>query len=408
MDIWLVSLFDPTPLDNPIYPRFIEIAKKAQTRGHNVIHFTSTFRHTVKKHRFNSSQEHVEHSNYKVVFTKSLDYKNNFSPRRFYAHRDYAKKLLVDMKGRKRPAIVFVSMPPISVVYQLSRWAKSMNIPIVVDIIDPWPDSFIKDVPARIKPFSRLLIAPFYRKIRQSFERCSAITAISNGYLEWASSFHKKDKRTAPFYLAIDLDAIQQEQKQIAEKFSSDKGDKLRLIYAGSLASSYDIPTILAAAVQLYKTHGDKIVFTITGNGPQKELIYKAQKQCQNIDYLGFVSKEELIKQYYLADLGLVQHKNNLTQTITYKFFNYMSCDMPLLNSLQSEMADLIDKHDLGMNNMPGDVERLIENILKYYNDRKLLETHSKNAIEFTREFGDTKTVYGRLVEFLEEIATNK
>ena len=279
-----------------------------------------------------------------------------------------------------------------------------MNIPIVVDIIDPWPDSFIKDVPKHVKPLSRLLIAPFYKKIRDAFDRCAAITAISNGYLEWASSFHDKDKRTAPFYLAIDLDAIQSEQKQIAEHFSPEKGKQLRIIYAGSLASSYDIPTILGAAVELHKSHGDKIVFVITGNGPQKELIYQAKEKCTNIEYLGFVSKEELIKQYYLADLGLIQHKNNLTQTITYKFFNYMSCDMPLLNSLQSEMAELIEKHDLGMNNMPGDVSRLVENIVKYYNDRDLLEAHSKNALDFTRNYGDTKTVYGRLVAFLEDI----
>ena len=97
MNIWLISLFDPTPLDEPIFPRFIEIAKAAVQQGHEVKHFTSTFRHNKKEHRFNTSKvEHIE-KGYDVVFTRSMAYKKNMSPRRFIAHRDYAKKLINSM-----------------------------------------------------------------------------------------------------------------------------------------------------------------------------------------------------------------------------------------------------------------------------------------------------------------------
>ncbi len=41
-------------------------------------------------------------------------------------------------------------------------------------------------------------------------------------------------------------------------------------------------------------------------------------------------------------DLGLIQHTNNLTQTITYKFFNYMSAGPPLLNSLETRDGGII------------------------------------------------------------------
>lgn len=408
MNVWLISLFDPTPIDDPIYPRFIEIAKSAYEKGHSVTHFTSTFRHTIKKHRFDNDHVHIQNEKYQVVFTKSLGYKSNFNPRRFYAHLDYAKRLLKEFDKHSRPDVIFLSMPPISIAYEVTAWANKRNIPVVVDIIDPWPDSFIKDVPKRVKPLFKLLIKPFYNRVKAAFSRSSAITAISNGYLEWAASFHETNKITKPFYLSIDLEDIQKEQALMQKQFASEKGKQLRLIYAGSLASSYDIPTILGAAEKLDQTHKDKIKFVITGSGPQKELIYEAQKKCSNIEYLGFVSKEELIKQYYLADLGLIQHKNNLTQTITYKFFNYMSCGMPLLNSLQSEMAKLIQDNHLGMNNMPGDVDALVNNILQYYNNPDLYQRHSKNALEFTRNYGDVKMVYGRLVEFLEEISKSK
>ena len=96
------------------------------------------------------------------------------------------------------------------------------------------------------------------------------------------------------------------------------------MLYAGSLASSYDIPTILKAAEILEIKYPQKTEFVITGNGSQKYLIQEAEKRLKNVRYLGWVSKEELMKQYFLADLGLMQHKNSFTQTVTSKFFRYL------------------------------------------------------------------------------------
>ena len=147
--------------------------------------------------------------------------------------------------------------------------------------------------------------------------------------------------------------------------------------------------------------------FVITGNGSQLALIQEAKENIPNIEYLGYVSKDELIKQYGLADLGLIQHKNNLTQTITYKFFNYMSAGLPLLNSLQSEMATLIDEFQLGLNNEAQNGDQLVRNIEQYLNDPELLRAHKKNALHFTEKYGDVENVYGELVRFLEDVSAN-
>jgi len=403
MNIWLISLFDPTPLDDPIYPRFIGVAEAALKKGHQVTHFTSTFRHTVKDHRFEESTTKLIKPGYTVHFTKSMGYRKNKSPKRFIAHWNYANTLIEDFNRLESPDIIFMSMPPLSTVNKVSKWAVEQKIPVILDIIDPWPDSFIKDVPSSFKPFATLFLKPFYDKLRRSFKRCTAITAISNGYLEWASNFHSEGKPTKAFFLAIDLDAIQNELLHFRKEKKDN--DPLRIIYAGSLASSYDIPTIIEAAKIIEKSYPNQTRFIITGKGPQSSLIIAAQGEVKNIEYLGWVSKEELIKQYALADLGLIQHKNSLTQTITYKFFNYMSAGLPLLNSLQSEMADLINKHELGLNNEEQDVRGLVRNVESYIQNRELLRRHSVNALAFTKKYGDTKVVYGNLVDFLEQNA---
>ncbi|HET8804195.1 MAG TPA: glycosyltransferase [Aequorivita sp.] len=408
MNLYLISLFDPTPIDEPIYPRFIGIANAATKRGHNVTHFTSTFRHTKKAHRFAGSRVEQINPNYNVVFTRSMGYRHNMMPRRFIAHNDYSKKLIKEFEKRNKPDAIFLSMPPLSLVREVSKWAKKHDIPVIADIIDPWPDSFIKDIPIFLKPVAKMALFPFYKALKQSFNRCSAITSISNGYLNWAKDFHNSDIPTAPFFLAIDFDDIQQNiAKFLAEADTKVDEKPLRLIYAGSLASSYDIPTILKAARYFDKNHPGKTKFVITGKGPQQKNVEQIKEKVKNLEYLGWISKDELLLQYGLADLGLIQHKNSLTQTITYKFFNYMSAGLPLLNSLQGEMADMIGKNELGFNNNEQNSEQLIQNILQYLKNEKLLGEHKKNVLEFTMQYGNSKSVYKSLVEFIEQTREN-
>lgn len=187
MKIWLVSLFDPTPIDDPISPRFYSIGLSANEKGHEIIHFASTFRHTKKSHRFDESKELDIHDKYKLVLIKSLGYKKNMMPKRYIAHDDFAKKLIANFDARgEKPDIIFVSMPPLSTSFRISEWCAKYNIPFVVDIIDPWPDSFIKDVPEKLKTIAKVVLNPFYSKVKTIFKRADAITAISNGYLTWS------------------------------------------------------------------------------------------------------------------------------------------------------------------------------------------------------------------------------
>lgn len=89
--------------------------------------------------------------------------------------------------------------------------------------------------------------------------------------------------------------------------------------------------TIVEAARHMDKFHLGQTQFIIKGNGPKKTLIQEAEREVSNLKYLGWLFTEDLFKQYYLADLGLIQHKNSLTQTGTYKLFNYLSAGMPVL-----------------------------------------------------------------------------
>lgn len=403
MNLWTISLFDPTPYDG-VELRYSQIGREAVKYNHNVTHFTSTFRHTKKEHRFAEDTVLEVNEGYSVVYLHSKGYQKNISFERLFAHKDFAKVLLNDLKKRNLPDAILISMPPISSANLITKWASENNIPVIVDIIDPWPDSFIKDVPNVLRGVSKILIYPFTVKLKSVLSNCSALISISDGYLDWALEYTNRKIKKSSFYPALNLQKVQ--QKIAAVKGEATRVDGcLRIIYAGSFGSSYDIPTILKAATILDKKHPGCTEFVLAGTGPQSGLVETKAIELNNLKYIGWVNEDELMKQYSLSDLGLIQHMDNLTQTVTYKLFSYLSAGLPVLNSLQSEMVDIINEYEVGLNNMNGDVNALVENIESFLADPEMLKEYKKNAIKLTELKGDSARVYPDLLKFIEQIA---
>jgi hypothetical protein len=64
----------------------------------------------------------------------------------------------------------------------------------------------------------------------------------------------------------------------------------------------------------------------------------------------------------------------------------------------------MIDQYDLGLNNEAQDAHQLAYNIVQYLDDPTLLKRQKSNAVKFTKEYGDVKRVYGKLIDFLVKI----
>ena len=313
-----------------------------------------------------------------------------------------ANKLIVEIKSRnEKPDIIYISLPPLSTVDKVVKWACEQRIPVIIDIIDPGPDVFLKVFPSTIKGWAKIPLWPFYNKLKRITTNSSGISSISKQYTDWAKSFTKEKKPSAFFYPAIQLDDVKEAFNKLSSILKKQE-DKLRIIYAGSLASSYDIPIILDAAEVMEKRHPGKTEFIIAGVGPQENII--KERNLSNVQYLGWLGQEEIYKQFYLADIGLTQHTNGATQSVTYKLFDYLSAGLPILNSLQSEMADIITNNKVGFNNKTGDVNGLVTNIEKFLSNKSLLANYKQNALHLTEEKGDSKIVYHQLIEFVESV----
>ncbi|HVG41736.1 MAG TPA: glycosyltransferase, partial [Chitinophagaceae bacterium] len=389
MHIWLISAFEPTPIDKTRPMRFMNIANTAIQRGHTITFFSTTFKHGSKSHLFDkNTYRTIQEGKYELILVHSKPYKKNISFERIIAHYDLGKKLLEEVKQqKKKPDIIYISLPPLSTVDAISKWGKENKVPIIVDIIDPWPDVFLKVFPPAIRTLAQIPLSPFYRKLKRIMNTCSGLSAISEQYVEWAKTFTKRKIDSAFFYPAVPLAEVTEALNKLSTTIQKDNS-KLRIVYTGSLASSYDIPCILNAAALLEKKFPGKTEFIIAGAGPQEKLI--KESNLTNIKFLGWIGQEEMYKQFYLSDIGLTQHVKGATQSVTYKLFDYLSAGLPILNSLESEMADIIADNKVGFNNKCGDAEELATNIERFLMDKALLNNYKHNALSLTASLGDS------------------
>lgn len=400
MNIWLVSIFENTPLDDNLNTRYNSLAQEAQNRGHELTFWSSTFRHNVKQQRFEGYKEVQINERLKVKFVPADAYAQNISVARMTSHYKLAKSMSAMFDAEARPDVIVVAYPPISTAYEVIAWARKKSIPVIVDIIDPWPDAFLEHMKGLKKIAVYGGILPLKLKARAVFHQASGIMAISKQYIDFARTYRKSSVPTAVFYPAVQFDEMKKQLADAAQKVAKNP-QRVTVIYAGSLGFSYDLPTILKAAEILEKEQPN-IHFIIAGDGPQKAIVEAYAQQHTNLEYLGRLPKEKLMEEYYLADIGMTQHIPGATQSVTYKLFDLLACGLPIMNSLESEMKSIIVENQVGFHNEPGNARALANNILQCSAHPQLLSDMKKNALALTQKLGDAAVVYSKALDFIE------
>ncbi len=402
MKVWLISAFEPLPIDNTRPMRFMGIAEALVQNGHDVTFWSSTYDHFRKTQRQVLEKTIRINDQYKLKLVPSRSYKKNISLQRLLAHHYYAKNLLREIEKEDKPDLIYQAFPPISSAYLVSDYAVKNNIPLVIDIIDPWPDAFLNILPAVIKNPSKLLLNNLYAKVRSVFNRCQAVFSISQTYVVWAKKFAAgRELTTGIFYPAVDTSLY-----NLNEKENEPVNTPVKFIYAGTLGAYYDVETIIDAARHYT---GGEAEFIIAGDGPKRKKLEAKARGLPHVKFTGWLSARELNRELVNSDIGLAAYTRKSTQTVTYKLFDYLAAGLPIISSLPGEMQIIIEENGLGFYYKSEDPESFYQCIDKVVgmNPDERREMRSR-ASGFAHRHGDTKIVYKRLTEKLEEIAELK
>jgi glycosyltransferase involved in cell wall biosynthesis len=392
MRVWLVTAAEPIPSDGVRPMRFMGLARALARRGHDVTVWTQTFFHHTKRHRFPADTEYVAEG-YRVVVLRAFGYRTNVSLRRYASHWRFARRLAAAMPARPAPDVVVASLPPLDTAAAVADYCARRAIPFVVDVIDPWPDVFVDLLPPALQPAGRVVSSPLRRRATRIVRSAHTVTAISRRYAAWAEGLAApRPVATAVFHPAVQLGSFDPRARD-----PHDPGP-LRVVYAGALGRAYDVDCVIDCA-RLLAAEGAAVEVAVAGDGPERARLERRAAGLTNVRFLGWLEAPALARLLAASDLGLACYRRDATQTVTYKLFEYAAAGLPVVCSLEGEMADMIRAAGVGASYRAEDPADLVRVLRTYDVARDELGRIRRRARAFAEAHGDAERVYGAMAE---------
>ena len=416
MRVWLVQRSEPTPHDSGGAQRILRtgiMARMLVQAGHNVVWWTSTFDHFNRRHRHGADIRLSVAPGYEIQYLYGCGYAKNVSLSRIRDNLMVAKRFAaVAHKDLGQPDIILASVPTGELALAAVEYARALEIPIILDIRDLWPDVFFDLVPRVFWPAVRFLSFPMVRKLKSACAGANGIIGITDAFVDWGVAHAGRPRvdsdRVFPMgYLAGDIPAKRIEEGKRFWRQMGVTGDRPELIVAffGTMGKTNDLLPVVRAAKILEDKHVP-VTFIICGAGERAERIKAHVEGKNNVLLPGWVNSAQIKALLELADIGIAPYieSANYINNIPNKPAEYLSGGLAIALSLKNgAMYDLLMKQKCGFSygNRPETLALELEGLAR---NKSKIERLQNNALRAFRELFDGKDIYGRLIRYLEEM----
>ncbi|MCX6825672.1 MAG: glycosyltransferase family 4 protein, partial [candidate division Zixibacteria bacterium] len=291
--------------------------------------------------------------------------------------------------------------------YEAVLYANRMGIPILIDIRDLWPDIFLDQLKRQsLIQLGRLFFAIDFHRLKNLLRRADSIIAVSHGYLNWGltKAGRAANRWDRVFYLGYrtnEQESIRAKQQSVPDWLKII--NKKLFVFIGTFGVSYELGLLLQVARKMQVAGRNDVHFIIAGTGDQEEVLHHEARGLLNVTFTGWIGKDTINILLANSYAGLVPCRS-IEHTLPNKPFEYLSYGLPLISSLQGEMADLIDKYKFGLNYHAGNSDELYHAIENLLDDHDLRERMSSSALAFSQEHGNAERIYKEYASHIENL----
>lgn len=396
-DILIIAHFTQVPGEAG-NNRLKYIAEKINKENANVELVTTNFSHEIKTHR-SITDEQRRSISYKLTMLYEPGYYKNVSLKRFYSHYIMGKSLRKYLKKRKRPDVIYCSVPSLDVAKVAAKYANKNNIRFIIDIQDLWPEAF--KMVFNIPLISDALFHPMKKQSNYIYETADVIIAVSQTYVDRALKNNKKCESGNSVYLGTDLSNFDNFAKY--NKFIDKPKDEIWLVYIGTLGHSYDLISVIDA-LKIVKDKGiNNIKFIVMGDGPLKSKFerYVIEKGIY-AEFTGGLSYETMVGVLTVCDIAVNPIRKGSAGSIINKVGDYAAAGLPVINTQESsEYQDLLTEYDAGFNCKNGNSEDISEKIFRLYVNSELRKNMGNNNRILAEEKFDREITYLKIIDLL-------
>ncbi|MCR2045359.1 glycosyltransferase family 4 protein [Anaerosalibacter massiliensis] len=183
------------------------------------------------------------------------------------------------------------------------------------------------------------------------------------------------------------------------------------VLYSGNMGLAQDMKTILRC-MDKFKNN-DNVLFVFTGNGNKVEHVknYIKDNKIKNAKVYGFLLGEDYSDVLKMADACLVSLERGIEGIgVPSKTYGYLAAGKPVLAIMSddTDIARKLNEYNAGGNVIQDDIEGLEELILKFINDKELLDICSKNAKRLFNDLYERQICTEMYYKMILEVLRNK
>mgnify|MGYP002401896027 CR=1 FL=1 len=387
-DILFITHFTQVP-GEPGNSRFHYIAERINKENANIEVITTSFSHKTKSQR-NITDEQKNSLSYKLTLLYEPGYFNNVSVKRLYSHYIMGKSLKEYLNNRKKPDVIYCSVPSLSVAKVAANYAKKNNIKFIIDIQDLWPEAF--KMVFNIPIISDMIFYPMRKKADFIYSAADEIIAVSQTYAERALKVNRKCKRAYVVFLGTEL--VYFDQLVEENKIKNKPQNEIWLAYVGTLGYSYDLICVIDALGLLKDKYNIK--FIVMGDGPLRTKFEGyAKKRDINAYFTGRLDYGKMAGLLSACDIAVNPISSGAAQSIINKHADYAAAGLPVLNTQECpEYRNLLSEYKAGLNcdnNNPVDLAKKITQLCE---DADLRNVMGQNSRRLAVERFDRKLTY--------------
>ena len=271
---------------------------------------------------------------------------------------------------------------------------KRFKIPVILWVLDLWPDSFYANTSFRIN-----LVSKQIEKISNLVYNNADSIFISSNYFKKPIIKRLNSTKRFSFFPNWAEDIFYKKIKNTSiDKFNYPKG--FNIVFTGNIGESQGFEDIVEAAKLTSHT---SINWILIGDGRKKEWI-KSQIEDNNVKniYLPGRYPLELMPTYfYLADVLLITLKKDkvFSNTLPAKLQPYLTSGKPILGNLSGEGLDIIKSNSIGLACNPGNPAQLAKLALEMslFTKNKISEIR-KNCMDLNENIFNKQEIFKTLM----------
>ena len=330
-----------------------------------------------------------------VVRIKTYIAANKGTVRRIASYVSYMVSAVWNCLFMKKPDVMIATSPHFFCGWAgvLLHWIR--RFPFILEIRDIWPES-IQAVGAKI-PKPIIFVLEIMEKIM--YKSAKHIVTVGDGYKNRLIEKDVTENKISVIMNGVDSSQFFPKEKRSIDVWKNggieiangnywltteDWKGKFIVSYIGTIGMACGLKVVINAAKILKEKKLDDIAFVLVGDGAIKDELEKEAKNdnLENIIFMGLRPKKEIVDWINLSDVSLVHLiKTDLFKTVMpSKIFESAACKIPILIGVDGFAKQFVETANAGIYFEPENVEKLVNAVLKFYNDRNLIKELGENA----------------------------